>query len=199
MISLATCMQQGGCSMRRLALILIGLTAAVQAATLQKLTLDQMIDQSTEIVRGTVTSSAGAFRGTPGRTGMIYTFYTVSVNERLKGTSSAPTVSVAVPGGVAQGYRQVFAGAPSLQTGDQFVFFLWKSPSGLTQVIGLTQGLFTMTVDASGKATLSRGASAEPMMDPSSGKVVTDESITLTYAELKQRIAAANAAKGNDE
>ena len=166
----------------------VAVALGCSGATLEKLTLDQMIDKSTQIVRGKITTSNAAFRGQAGRGGMIYTYYTVKVTERLKGTGQA-SVEVAVPGGTAQGFRQVFAGTPSLNAGEEYVFFLWTSRTGLTQVLGLTQGLLTLTAAADGKQMLSRDATSETMIDPVTGQPVTDAGVRISLNDLRQRIA----------
>ena len=176
--------------MYRLALLIVAVALTLPAATLEKLSMERMISQSSGIVRGTITGVRSGFRGTAGRGGMIYTHYTVKVQERLKGTVGS-TIEVSVPGGTAQGFRQVFAGSPVLNAGEEYVFFLWTSRSGLTQIMGLTQGLFTMTQDSGGKQVLSRGASSEPMIDPASGAPVPDSSVQFTLSELRKRIAGA--------
>jgi hypothetical protein len=163
--------------------------AALHAATLEKLTLDDMIAKSSDIVRGKIVASNASFRGQSGRGGMIYTHYTVKVTDRWKG-AAASTMDVAVPGGMVGGYRQTFAGAPNLNVNDEFVFFLWTSRSGLTQVIGLTQGIFNLTLDGSGKQVLSRSASTEVMLDPASGAAVQDTAVSLPMSEFKTRVTS---------
>ena len=63
--------------------------------------------------------------------------------------------------------QQPVAGAPTLTAGQDYVFFLWTSKSGLTQVIGLSQGLFNVTTNAQGQVIVSRGAASEPMLNSS--------------------------------
>jgi hypothetical protein len=178
--------------MFRFVLLIAALGLTATAATLEKLSTDKMIAQSTEIVRGKVTGVTSSFRGTAGRGGMIYTHYSVSVTERFKG-ASASKIDVAVPGGTAQGFRQVFAGSPALNQDQEYVLFLWTSRTGLTQIIGLTQGLFTMTLDASGKQVLSRNASTESMLDPETGRAITDTGMKLTVTDLKRRLTVPEA------
>src|SRR5258706_3484995 len=109
--------------------------APLPATTLQKLSLDDMIRLSTTVVRARVSGSYAAARGAD-----IYTFYQLSVLETLK-AGGHPPLEVAVPGGSAKGQRQLVEGAPQLKAGEEYVLFLWTSRSGLTQVIGLSQGL----------------------------------------------------------
>lgn len=156
--------------------------APLQGTTLQRLSLDDLVSKSTAIVRGTVTGSYAAFRGP-----VIYTHYAVQVNEQLKGLSGS-TVDVVVPGGTANNLRQMFSGTPQFQTGDEFVFFLWTGPSGLTQIMGLTQGLFQLSTSAS-TVMATRAASAELMLDPGNGRPVKDQTLVLSLSDLKARIA----------
>ena len=117
----------------------------------------------------------------------IYTHYTLQVSENFKGDKGS-RADVAVPGGTANGLRQTFPGAPSLHPGDEYVFFLWTSRSGLTQIIGLSQGLFTLKTDSDGKAMAARSASAEPMIGPN-GELRRDEPRSISIADLRSRIA----------
>lgn len=157
--------------------------APLRAATLERLSLDDMIAKSTAIVRGRVTGSVAAFRGP-----IIYTHYTVQVLDRWKGAVQS-TMDVAVPGGTADGYRQIFSGSPQLAQGDEYLLFLWTSRSGLTQIIGLTQGIFQLSKDSSGVTLAVRGASSETMLEPVTGRVVQDQPIQMRLSELGARIA----------
>ncbi len=56
--------------------------ATAQAATLERLSLDEMIVKSTTIVRGTVTSTWTAYTGS-----VIYTHYKIQVSESFKGNA----------------------------------------------------------------------------------------------------------------
>ncbi|MCX6623520.1 MAG: hypothetical protein NTY38_21130 [Acidobacteria bacterium] len=76
----------------------------VYGSTLEKLTVDDMIDKSTSIVHGRIVGTPSAsYRGTT-----IYTHYSVQVIDRWKGAIGA-LLDVVVPGGVAGKERQVFA------------------------------------------------------------------------------------------
>src|SRR5947208_1198784 len=107
--------------MRRfaIALVLFVCSMPLQCATLERLSLDDMIAKSTSIVRGTVGGSWAAFAGP-----VIYTHYTIQVEEKLKGTAGN-SVEVVVPGGVVNNLRQSFSGAPALIGGSRYVLFLY--------------------------------------------------------------------------
>src|SRR5690242_14167516 len=91
----------------------------LQAATLERMSLDEMTTRSTAIVRGTVQSSWAAFSGP-----VIYSHFKIRVTERLKGPNQG-SVEIVVPGGVANNLRQSFSGVPEFSIGDEYVFFLW--------------------------------------------------------------------------
>jgi hypothetical protein len=156
-----------------------------QSATLERLSLDEMIGKSTAIVRGRVTGASAALHGT-----MIFTYYSIQVTEQFKGASQS-FVTVAVPGGVANNRRQTFPGAPEFKSGDDLVFFLWTGKSGMTQIIGLTQGLFRLSANATGDAVATRPASAELMLDRSTGEPVRDQAVVMNLSDLRAHIASA--------
>jgi hypothetical protein len=151
------------------------------AATLEQLSLDQMAKQSTEIVRGRVLSSTVDQRG-----GVLYTRSRLQVAERWKGNSSS-VVEVSVPGGKLGNLNQTFSGAPKLEIGTEYVLFLWTGKSGVTQVIGLSQGLFSLTLDTKGQARVERAAAAAEMLD-GSGRPVQDAPVAMTLAALDRSI-----------
>jgi len=170
--------------MMRKLIILAGVAASLslQASTLQRLSLNDMIQKSTMIVRGTIQpGTSAAFRGS-----IIYTHFQISVEAPYKGTPGK-VIDLAIPGGVLNGIQQPVAGAPLLTPGQNYVFFLWTSKSGLTQVIGLSQGLFNITTNAQGQLIVSRGAASEPMLD-STGQVVVDITLQMPLAQLLSQI-----------
>jgi hypothetical protein len=158
--------------------------ASLPASTLQRLSLADMIQKSTMIVRGTIQpGSSAAFRGP-----IIYTHFQLSVETAYKGTPGQ-VIDVAVPGGAVNAIQQPVAGAPLLVPLQDYVFFLWTSKSGLTQVIGLSQGLFNVTTNAQGQLMVSRGAATEPMVN-ASGQSVTDSNLQMPLAQLVSKIQA---------
>ena len=172
-----------------LAMVVTSWVLPLPSATLERLSLDDMITRSTSIVRGKVTASWAAFTGS-----VIYTHYQIQVGEQFKGAGRDP-VEVMVPGGTAKGLSQSFSGSPVLNQGDEFVFFLWTSKSGITWITGLTQGLFSLAPGAAGADRMAtRSASRELMLDPSTSRPVKDSALTMTLSALRSRIAATLAA-----
>src|SRR5579871_1883124 len=122
----------------RIALCLALWLAPVWGATLELLTINDLLSKSTAIIQGQVTSSSAAYTGS-----VIYTHYKVSVSRQWKGPAQT-AIDVLVPGGTAKGVRQTYPGAPQLIPGQQYVLFLWTSSKGATYTLGFTQGVFSL-------------------------------------------------------
>jgi hypothetical protein len=164
--------------------VVIAIAAPGLATTLEQLTLSDMIQKSTAIVRARVTGSHSANRGSD-----IYTYFQLQALETWK--SSGQTITeVAVPGGVVNGIRQSVTGAPDLKPGQEYVLFLWTSRAGLTQVIGLSQGLFKLSEEGSGGggvAVAQRPPASELMLDRS-GRPVEDRGVSIQLQDLRARV-----------
>lgn len=153
--------------------------------------MDDMIAKSTSIVRGTVTASWSAFTGP-----IIYTHYKIQVGEQFKGTASN-TVEIMIPGGTVGNLHQAASGSPLLNRGDDSIFFLWTSNSGITWIMGLSQGLFALPAGSpAANATATRQASRELMLDPVTGRPVKDNALSMMLSDLRSRVAASLAAQG---
>ena len=158
----------------------------LSASTLQRLTLDEMIAKSTEIVRGRIVSSHYEKTGP-----IVYTVARVAVEERWKGPA-AEHVEVAIPGGVHGRMRQTFAGAPKLVPETEYVLFLWTGRSGITQVIGLSQGVFHVTTGENGEVVVERSSADAVVLDAAGGQV-KDPAVTMPIGDLRDRVQTGTA------
>jgi hypothetical protein len=171
-----------------LALILCAWTASTaNAVTLEQLSLDQLAQSATAIVRARVTSSSASYTGST-----IYTHYKLQTSETWKGF---PATEVMIPGGVANGYRQSFPGVPELQSGSEYVLFLWTSSTGITHLVGLSQGIFNVSQLLDGTLQVSRAQIGETMLD-SSGQKVKDQAVQMQLLDMKSRVSRTAAAGG---
>jgi hypothetical protein len=91
---------------------------------------------------------------------------------------------------------QNFAGSPTLAIGQEYVLFLWTGKSGMTQLIGLSQGVFGLKPDAKGQAVAERAASTERMLD-AAGAEMQDSPVRMSVRMLKQRVSQALAGGAN--
>jgi hypothetical protein len=175
-------------------LMLAYCAVALPAATLERLSLDDLIAKSTAIVRGKILNSFTATNGP-----VIYTHYRIQTSETLKGQSSS-VVEIQLPGGVSNNLRQSFAGVPQFQSGDEYVFFLWTGKSGSTQVMGLTQGLFSIAPGGAADPVTTRSASHEVMLEHGTGRQVKDQTLTMHLSKLRARIQSTlSGAQGTDK
>ena len=161
------------------------MVAPALATTLEQLTLEEMARKSTAIVRARVTGSHAAARG-----GDIYTYFGLQVLETWKGQT---ITEVAIPGGVANGIRQTVTGAPELKPGQEYVLFLWTSRSGLTQVMGLSQGIFKLSEEGSGGGGVKvaqRAPTSELMLDRA-GLPVDDRAVRVHLQDLRAQVRLA--------
>ena len=177
-------------SMRRILPIILCLAAWVAplpGATLRQLSLDDLIQKSSDIVRVTVLGSYGELRGKA-----IYTHWKLQVTERLKGSDQA-SVDVLVPGGSAAGFHQSVPGAPQLVAGQDYLLFLWTSKSGAIYLTGWGQGVFSLSRNGA-DLMASRAPAAETMLDPVTWLPIQDEGLQMRYADITAQVAATLAA-----
>lgn len=158
--------------------------APLPGATLRSLTLDEMACKATAIVRGRVTGSYAAAQGST-----IYTHYQIQVLERWKGANGS-SVDLMLPGGAASGHRESFSGIPQLSTGNEYVLFLWTGKNGITQLIGLSQGVFDVVKEPSGALLATRAVTSELMLN-AAGKAIADQPFQMRLAEMSLAVSKA--------
>lgn len=168
----------------RLILVAAG-AALLQGATLERLPLDALAQQSSAIVRGRVSGSYTTFRGA-----VIYTHWRVQVTERWKGATQS-TIEVLVPGGCNGTRRQSVPGAPQLVEGREYLLFLWTGKSGATYLTGLTQGLFELPKNSADEVMATRPASSEMMLEHGTWQPVKDQPVEMRLRDMSLRIASA--------
>ncbi len=179
----------GWFSMRKLAaamLLSLGAAISLPGTTLEKLSMDQLIERSTSIVRGTVVDSYAMQRGS-----VIYTNYRLRVSQTIKGAAQS-TLEVSVPGGQLNGVRQRFSGSPRLDAGAEYVVFVWTSRTGINHTLGLAQGVFDVKTSSSGQLMLSRGA-IDALMLNAGGKEAEDRGESISLSHLVERVQVVEA------
>ena len=159
----------------------VTLLSPAGATTLLKMSMNDLIVDSSAIVRAKIIGSRSSAVGQD-----IYTYYQLQVTETLKQGTILPA-EVAVPGGVYGNLRQIGIGSPVLTQGQEYVLFLWTNHRGVSQLIGLSQGMFSLSQDASGATVVNRPAIADQMLDKS-GKPVTDAAVRMKWTDLRALI-----------
>ena len=154
----------------------------VQATTVTRASLDDLIQKSTSIVRGCIAGSSSGSHGS-----LIYTYYKIQVLERWKGAND-DQLQVQVPGGSLNGIQQNIAGTPQLALGAEYVFFLWKGPSGAMHVLGLSQGVLDLVKDSSGATILVRQPSEVVAVDSTTGLSGSQDPLQMKLSDFSSRV-----------
>lgn len=128
------------------------------SSLLAEKTEDDLFKQSLLIVKATVSAVGTPFqvRSTAGGT-QIYTDYTASVSEVLRGNLQKSAVTVRLPGGTVGSTTTVYDNCPNLQKGEEYILFLYQLGYGSTyatkedyyNILGLTQGVFQLSPEDS--------------------------------------------------
>jgi hypothetical protein len=172
-----------------LSIFLLG-CSSLWAATLEQLSLEEMVLQSSAIVRAKAAGSRSVRDGA-----LIYTLVELEVLEQWKGDRAA-RLEIALPGGQVGGFSQHFGGVPVLTPGQEFVAFLWTGRSGRTQLLGLSQGFFEVSHNARGHMQVHRKPTADLMFNAESSLPVPYPAIEMPLEALAAKIRSVSAAGG---
>lgn len=169
--------------MRAVSILLLVVALSLPAATLESLTVEEMTQQATAVVRGRI----GEARST--RVGaLVYTMHQLEVLEQWTGKPLS-TLEVAIPGGTFEGVTYRFGGTPEFAPGGEYILFLWTGPSGRTQIVGLTQGVFR--VWRQGEQTLAARTAAANTVFVGGDNAQDKQGIEMPLSGLVARILSA--------
>ena len=121
--------------------------APAAAVTVAPLSFEQLIQSSSAVVYGRVTSVRAQWSEDRRH---IESIVTVDVLKGLKGSSSE-TMSFTVPGGQLGRYLNLIPGAPSFSEGDLAVVFLTARGPRLPVTTGFTQGIYRVQRSQAGE------------------------------------------------
>ena len=128
------------------AVALLSLTT-VHATTVLPVDFDEMVGRAHTVVRGRVVAVRA--QETTGRRS-IESLVTLDVVEVVKGSNSSELV-FRVPGGRVGRYRRIMVGVPEFAPGDDVVVFLSGTFPVIPMPFGLSQGVYRVHRDASGR------------------------------------------------
>jgi len=129
------------------ALALVGAQAAFATSVL-KFSLQELTKKSDSIVMARVDDAVSSWDAAHKE---IYTFYTLSVLQGVKGNKGATTITLRELGGTVGNISSIVPGMPSFQKGEEVVVFLTqKDAAGYPWVMGLQQGKYTVTTGKNG-------------------------------------------------
>ena len=162
--------------------VLVLVVLSAPGATLELMTLEEMVRQSTAIVRGRAGESRTVRSGA-----LLYTVTRLEILGQWKGTS-VRYVEVSTPGGRLGRVSQRFGGVPRLQRGSSYVAMLWQGPSGRVHIIGLSQGLFKVRAGEDGQLVIGRNPSSDLMLSPVSGQPVQAAPLSMPLENFRERV-----------
>ena len=129
------------------ALALVGAQAAF-ATSVQKFSLQELTKKSDSIVMARVDDAYSSWDAAHKE---IYTFYTLSVLQPVKGNKGGTTVTLRELGGTVDNVMSIVPGMPSFKKGEEVVVFLTqKDAAGYPWVMGLQQGKYTVSTGKNG-------------------------------------------------
>jgi hypothetical protein len=119
-------------------LLPIAVAALCEAAVVPRLTFEQLVDTSEQIVHGRVERSWVAWDRSRQ---FLWTHYEVSVRDSIKGGGAASIV-VSEPGGSLDGFTLAISGTVQYRIGEEVVLFLHRTPIGYLRANGYQQGKY---------------------------------------------------------
>ncbi len=129
------------------ALALLGAQAAYATSVL-KFSLQELTKKSDSIVMARVDDAVSSWDASHKE---IYTYYTLSVLQPVKGNKGTTTITLRQLGGTVDNIASIVPGMPSFKKGEEVVVFLTqKDPAGYPWVMGLQQGKYTVTTGKDG-------------------------------------------------
>lgn len=148
-------------------LILALLTAApALATTVLRFSLEELVERADVIVHGTCTDVRG--RETPDG---VVTDVTIQVGKALKG-APVETLTFTTYGGATESRGTFIAGSPQFEKGEELLLFLDRpNRVGYRMAIGMSQGKYTVSEDASGRKVATRNLAGLRFVDPRTGEV----------------------------
>ena len=169
-----------------LAAAAIFLALSAQATIMQRLEIEELTRNSSDIFHGQITSTQTYWNAEHTR---IYTGVTVRINETFKGAARrGETIKVVQLGGEKDGRKTDYAGRPEFAAGESVVLFTTRTRSNELTVVALKQGKMSVngeyvTRDFSGLTLMERSQSGRELQP------VKAAAVQLTLTELRQRIS----------
>jgi hypothetical protein len=114
-----------------------------QATTMIPLSINQLVDASDEVVKGTVTE---VWTEPDSKTGMVWTYAQIEVSKSLKGTPGS-IVIIEQPGGTWGTKIASVEGVARFSIGEEGYFFVEHLDSGHNVSVGMSQGKFNIIMD----------------------------------------------------
>lgn len=177
-------------ALRMLFLLCLATSASLASATtIIPMTVEQLADKSTQVVRARAMQSWSEWN--PQHT-IIYTYTKFQVVKSFKG-SPEQTITVKQLGGRVDNTVQKVSGVRQFTGGEENFLFLQPSQDndGTMIVTGLVQGNFRLYRTSAGQVAASNGVPEVSAVQAGTGAVSTYRGSTVTVDQLESRIQKA--------
>lgn len=177
-------------ALRMLFLLCLAMGASLASATtIIPMTVEQLADKSTQVVRARAMQSWSEWN--PQHT-IIYTYTKFQVVKSFKG-SPEQTITVKQLGGRVDNTVQKVSGVRQFTGGEENFLFLQPSQDndGTMIVTGLVQGNFRLYRTSAGQVAASNGVPEVSAVQAGTGAVSTYRGSTVTVDQLESRIQKA--------
>ena len=167
------------CLLPAVLMVIIG-AAPASATTLVRMSLDQIAEASTEIIRGHVVSQQTLWNPQHTR---IYTYTTLAMDQTYKGSPPALLV-VQQPGGTIGKVRVFVAGTVQFHAQTGYMLFLERSPADSSKflLVGMMQGAYRIYRDPrtqEEKLVLPMGSLARGVPASGAGSIIAGPAVPV--------------------
>lgn len=122
----------------------LGLSGTAEATTMIQLNLNQLVDASDTVVRGTVTEM---WTEADPRTGTIWTHAQVNIASVLKGNPDQEIIVLEQPGGQLGHLGTIVEGVARFSVGEEGYFFVEQLESDRNVTVGMFQGKYNVRLE----------------------------------------------------
>ncbi len=183
----------------------LGLLARAAATTIEPPAFDDLVAQSAQVVRATVTAISAEWRANPDNPEqrVIRSRITLEVRDTIKGSAPRTLVIEALGGRVGDAEMRI-EGAPELKVGQESILFLNGIERAYTPLTGLMHGYYPVRRDkrtgadyvlrSNGKPLYSEQDVALPLAASSTLLARNPHAPGMTAAEFTARIRSSAAA-----
>lgn len=162
--------------------------APVQALTAVPRSFDELVQLADTVIVGTVGAVQSAMVYAPSE--HIVSHVTLGQLQLIKGTAVDGSYTLEVPGGVVGRYAEDYPGLPVFRVGRRYVLFVRGNRRDFFPVVGVSQGVFRVIADASGRQVVvpDDAAAHSPAL---SALISTAPSLDQFIRDVEARLPAA--------
>lgn len=143
-------------------MFILWMATSAEATTMVPLSIDQMVDLSSTVIRGTVTN---VWTEPDSTTHTVWTYAQVEVEKVFKGNMTTDILVVEQPGGVWGTAETIVEGVSRFSVGEEGYFFVESLDSGRSVTAGMFQGKYNIIFDPYSRTELAVRFPVHPSRD----------------------------------